>query len=183
METKLILHGGFDPTGRQENDPFFKEMLRDAPNEAKVLLVYFAKEDDRVPKNREEDIEQFNKNREGKTLSFETATRDAFLEQVQQADVIYLHGGRTKKLLEGLKGFSNFGQLFHGKIVAGDSAGANVLATAFYSSTMGIGEGFGILPIKVICHYVEENKDKLAHIRPDLETLFLKSYQYKVFDI
>ena len=71
--------------------------------------------------------------------------------------------------------------MFAGKIIAGDSAGANVLASVFYSQSAGVLEGFEIIPIKIICHYVAENKDKLNGVKSDLETLFLGEYQIRVF--
>ena len=181
MGTKYILHGGFKPGAKQENDAFFSEILREAPKPAKVLLVYFAKESDRVEKNKLEDIEQFNKNKGDKILSFEVATEELFIEQVRNADIVYLHGGTTFKLLDSLKQFSDLASLFRGKIIVGDSAGANVLCAAFYSLKNGPGEGFGLLLFKIICHYVEENKHKLDDIKPSLETFLLREYEFKVF--
>ena len=95
MKTKFILHGGFTPGGKQENDDFFQEILKSAPKKAKILLIYFAKESDRIAKNKDEDIKQFNKNKGDKILSFEIATEELFPEQVKKADIIYLHGGRS----------------------------------------------------------------------------------------
>ena len=181
MKTKFILHGGFTPGGKQENDDFFQEILKSAPQKVKILLVYFAKESDRIAKNKEEDIEQFNKNKGDKILSFEVATEELFPKQVKVADVVYLHGGHSGKLLDALKKFSNLKRLFAGKIIAGDSAGANVLTSAFYSQKIGVSEGFGLISVKIICHYLVENKDKLNNIKPDLETLFLPEYQFKIF--
>lgn len=184
MKTKFILHGGFPQGAKQENDAFFQEVLKTAPQESKILLVYFAKESDRIEKNREEDIEQFNKNKGDKILTFDVATEAQFEEQIQNADVIYLHGGHTGKLLETLKKFPSFKTLISGKIVAGDSAGTNVLCSVFYSLRMAVvGEGLGIIPIKVLSHYGEINKDKFDGIRPDLETLHLPEYQFKVLGL
>ncbi len=183
MKTTYILQGGFPPNGPPESDAFFAEILRTAPQETKALLVMFAKEDDRVEKNVREDTEQFTKNSGGRTLSFELATEDAFIEQIKTADVIYFHGGHTGKLLETLKRLPDFREAIQGKIVAGDSAGANVLCAAFFSARIGAGVGLGIVPIKVLCHYVEENKDVLNHLFPDLETVALEELQFRVFEI
>ncbi|MES3005188.1 MAG: Type 1 glutamine amidotransferase-like domain-containing protein [Patescibacteria group bacterium] len=181
MKTKFILQGGFPKDGKQENDSFFTEILSTAPQDTKILLVLFAKEADRIEKNMKEDIEQFTKNSGGKNLVFDVATEESFLSQIQESDVIYFHGGHTGKLMETLKKFPEFPELLKGKVVAGDSAGANVLCAGFYSLRMGAGEGFGVLPVKVICHYVEENKNKLDEIRPDLETILLPELKFKVF--
>ncbi|MDB5258947.1 MAG: hypothetical protein JWO73_155 [Candidatus Taylorbacteria bacterium] len=183
MKTRIILQGGFNPGEKQENDPFFHEILNFAPKNAKILLVYFAKEENRIDANSREDIEQFEKNKGERNLYLEIATKDAFMRQLAGADIVYLHGGRTEKLLNALKEFPGFADAIRGKIVAGDSAGANVLSSVFYSMSMGIGEGLGILPIKIICHYKEENKEMLQEIRPELETLLLPEYQIKVYEI
>lgn len=183
MKTKFILHGGYSKGAKQENDAFFSEILKSAPKEARILLVYFAESDDRVVERYVEDLEQFNKNRGDKTLSFDRASEQLFVEQANTADIIYLHGGHTGKLLEALKRISDLRDLFNGKIIAGDSAGANVLCSVFYSKTIGTSEGLGFIPIKIICHYLEEDKNKLAHVRIDLETVFLPEYETKTFSI
>lgn len=184
MKTTYILHGGFNKdAGIQKDDLFFKEILNYAPKETKILLVYFAENAERVEKRKADDLEQFNNNKDDKTISFDTAKEETFLQQAQASDVIYLHGGHSAKLLEALKKFNNLKNIFAGKIVAGDSAGANVLTAVFYSNKIGISEGFGLIPIKIITHYLEENRNKLDQIKPELETLFLPEYETKVFVI
>lgn len=183
MQTKFILHGGFTPHVKQENDAFFSEMLKDAPDKSKILLVYFAAEDeDRVAVYREDDIEQFNKNRGEKVLSFETANEESFVAQIKKADVVYLHGGKTVKILDTLKKFPNLKETFSGKIIGADSAGANALCVIYYSvHSMGISDGLGVLPFKIICHYTEKYKGELDNMYSKLETILLKEYEYKVF--
>ena len=96
--------------------------------------------------------------------------------------MIYLHGGHSGLLLEALKEYPNLKEAFMGKIIAGDSAGANVWAEVFYSKIIGVSEGLGLIPIKLISHYVEENKDKLSQIKQNLETVFLPEYKTKVIN-
>ncbi len=185
MKTKFILHGGFTPHEKQEDDAFFKEILKDVSEKAKVLLVYFASEIGRIPTYKEGDVAQFNKNKSERTLMFDVANERSFLKQVDWADIIYLHGGKTLKLLDVLKKFSNLKELFEGKTIAGDSAGANVLGKIFYSPSVNdIFEGLGLIPVKIIPHYSEKYKDKadeLNKYNKDLELLLLREYQYKVF--
>ncbi len=182
MKTTYILHGGFSKNEAvQKDDAFFKTILSYAPKEVKILLVYFAENIERVEKRRTDDLEQFNNNKGDKTLSFDTAKEETFLQQAQTADIIYLHGGHSAKLLETLKKFESLKNIFAGKIVAGDSAGANVLASIFYSKTIGASKGFSLISKKIITHYSEENKNKLDQIKPELETLFLSEYETKVF--
>lgn len=181
MKTKFVLHGGYAKGAKQEDDAFFSEILKNASKDAKILLVYFAESDDRVAERYADDLEQFNKNKGDKTLFFDVAIEWSFAEQAKRADIIYLHGGHTGRLLDALKRISNLRDIFGGKFIAGDSAGANVLCSAFYSKTIGVSEGLGFIPIKIICHYIEENKNKLDHIKPDMETLFLGEYETKTF--
>ena len=80
----------------------------------------------------EQDKESFNKNRDAKILEFKIATEESFLEDCKWANVIYLHGGRTIKLMEKLQQYENIKQVFDNKIIAADSAGVNVLAQFSY---------------------------------------------------
>lgn len=178
MKTKYILHGGFTPHLKQENDAFFSKILEGTPQELKILLVYFAT--DNGEKYFPEDIEQFRKNGMDKKLQFEMADESRFEQQIITSDVVYLHGGRSRKILDKMRKFANFPELIKGKVVAADSAGANALSTYFYSRQVGVCEGLGILPIKFIPHFVEEYRDKLLEVRSELETLFLPEYSFKM---
>lgn len=183
MKTKYIIHGGFAGHINSDNDKFFQEILKDTGERVNILLVYFAKELDRIPVNQAEDEVQFGRSKESKILTFEVARDEKFLEQVKWADVIYLHGGTTLKLLETLKKFSGLEKLFVGKTVAGESAGAYVLSAYFYSkSAGGLFQGLGLLPIKLICHYVGENSEKLKDAPDNLETLLLPDYKFRVYE-
>lgn len=166
-----------------QNDLFFKEILNSiSKSEITVLLIYFAKEPDRIPINKAEDIEAFNRNKGDKNVIFNEANEATFIDQVKKADIVYMHGGNTLKLLDTLKKFPNLRELFQGKVVAGESAGSYVLSTYFYSkSAGGVFEGLGFVPVKTICHYIGENKDKLDELPRNLETLLLGDYQYKVY--
>lgn len=182
MDTRFILHGGYAGRVNSENDKFFREILKGAPQNTKILLVYFAKEKDEYRRAREEDIAQFERNKGGRSVSFDIASAKIFLRQIKQSDVIYLHGGNTLKLFETLKKYPNLRNVVDGKTIAGESAGVYVLSSCFYSKTNGgIFEGLGFVPVKTICHYVGKNKEKLRECSEGLETLLLADHQYKVF--
>ena len=185
MKTKFILHGGFTKGKTEKNNrEFYTEILKDAPEGAKILLVCFAKDDEHVPIATERVKVEFNKNKWQKEITFEVASDGLFIEQIKVADVIYFHGGTTLKLLEALKKFPNLKDSLSGKIVAGESAGANVFGKFFYSpSANKVDEGLGFLPLKIIPHYSEEYKGKLDNVGQDLESLLLPEYEYKVFEI
>ena len=187
METKFILHGGFTPHIRQENDSFFSEILKSTSNVCKILLVYFAKEPNRVLKNKEEDIFEFEKCKDKKELYFEVAEEKLFLEQIAKSGIVYLHDGSTKKLLDTLKKFPTLKESFNGKIIAADSAGVNTISAYCYSqSADAVLNGVGIIPFKTICHYTEKLKDKIEELNKidnKSKLLLLKEYEYKVFII
>ena len=182
MTTKIILHGGYAGRVNEQNNVFFSEILKDVPENMKVLLVYFAKEKDEYDRMEREDKQQFENNSRGRKLSFEIASENDFIEQIKQSDVVYLHGGQTMKLLETLKKYPDFQDTIKGKIIAGESAGAYVLSSCFYSKTEGgIFKGLGFVPVKTICHYAGENNEKLIECPNGLDELLLKDYEYKVF--
>jgi len=182
MKTKFILHGGFAGRTNSENNLFFKEILKDTSEQVDILLVYFAKEQTEYERMVNEDTLQFKRNGKDKKLNFEIATVENFLKQLKKADIVYFHGGQTLKLLEILKGYPDLAESLKGKIVAGESAGAYILSNCFYTKTEGrVFEGLGFVPVKTICHYIGENKEKLDKCPKELETLLLKDYQFKVF--
>lgn len=185
MKTKFILYGGFTPENKQENNnEFHKEVLKDAPENPKILLVCFAKNADRIPIATARVMSELNEVKWQKELVFDISKEESFIEQIQSADIVYLQGGNTLKLIDILKKFQGLKELFKGKIVAGDSAGANVLGVVFYSpSANGVFEGLGILPLKIIPHYSEKYKDVFNDIKLDLENLYLKEYELKVFEL
>lgn len=185
MKTKYILHGGFNKERGpvQENDEFFQEMLRDAPDSVKLLLVYFAEREEMVDLRIEQDKEQFSKNKGTKELEFKVATEESFLKDCQWADVIYLHGGRTVRLMAVLEKFQNLEQAFAGKVIAGDSAGANALGLLFFSKSSGeIGKGLGILPYKIVVHYADGAPNPLDDKLPGVETIVLHEYEIKIIE-
>ena len=183
MKTKLILHGGFNKANGpiQKDNEFFQEMLKDTPDEVKILLVYFAEKEEKVPLRIEQDKEQFNNNKGSKRLNFRVAAEETFEEDSKWADVIYLHGGRTVRLMDVLRKYPNVKEILSNKVIAGDSAGANAMGQLFYSkNSKEIGEGLGILPFKILVHYEDGAPNPLVDVESHLETLILHEYETKV---
>jgi peptidase E len=184
MTTKYILHGGFADQENRENDIFFREILKDTPNNLKVLLVLFSAEDNKVEEYKKRDLIQFEKNKGNKNISYEVAQENNVASQARNADIIYIHGGKTLKLLNTLLKESNLAEAFKGKVVTGESAGAYVLSTYFYSKTVGtVTKGLGLVPFKTICHFEGKNVEKLESLPAELETLLLPEFKFKVFFI
>lgn len=189
MKTKVILHGGFTRVQNDLNTTFFKEMLADTPDDITILLVYFASEKFDNTDKMHWATAGFVKNACKKQLIFVEATKEHFLEQVEMADIVYIHGGNTDKLLETLQKYPSFTTLLAGKTVAGSSAGAYALAAFGSTSDRGeVREGFGVVPIRVVCHFESEtlppnpeSVEKLKNTAPELDLILLKDYESKVF--
>lgn len=183
MKTKFILHGGFKKGKTDEdNTAFYSEILKNADADSKILIVPFAKDLERIIPTTEKVMGEFNRVKGNKNLSFEVATEESFKLQLQSADIVYFQGGTTLKLMTVLNNFTNLKEIIlERKTVAGESAGANALCNLFYSpSAKGVYQGLGILPIKIIPHYVPEYTDLFGTRGSHLETLYLKEYEYKV---
>lgn len=185
IKTKIILHGGFDPEKADEGAPNFHiELLNSTPNGGVVLIVPFAKENDRVLIGVERTINDFNRLTQRKDIRYVIANEFDFENQVSEADTIYFLGGSSSKLLRVLNNYNNISDRLYGKVIAGDSAGANVLTSFFYSkSTNTTEKGLGLLPIKFIAHYKEENLYKFDSENNGMEEVFLKEYEFKIFKI
>lgn len=183
MGTKFIVHGGISQIQLEEgNAGFYMELLKDIPESARVLLVPFAKEMDRIPAGVKRVSAELEKHKWQNAISIEVANDTDFMEQLAKADAVFFLGGASLKLLEALRIYPDLRTALEGKTVAGESAGANVLSTFFYSPKVDkVSEGLGILPIKLIPHYKSEYKGKLDKVGANIENLELAEYAYKVF--
>ncbi len=84
----------------------------------------------------------------------ELARQESFYEQVAWADVVYLHGGSTKTILEALPDYQKVQQAFEGKIVIGSSAGANYVSNYCFSPNADrVIKSNSFLDISLIVHY------------------------------
>lgn len=176
--TKFVLHGGFNREKGFIKDEFFQEMLKDTEGNVKLLLVYFAENEEMKDLRMQQGKDQFEKNKGERKLEIKIATEKTFIQDCMWADVIYFSGGRTTRLMDVLKNYENLGQVFSGKTIGGDSAGANALGQLSYSNSLRqVCEGLRILPFKIVVHYVDGTPNPLADIEPNLETLLLHEYE------
>ncbi|MBY0537926.1 Type 1 glutamine amidotransferase-like domain-containing protein [Patescibacteria group bacterium] len=191
MTTKYILHGGYTSADNKLNHTFYQEIARDVPDHGKILLCYFASKDDDNSGRFVEDSKRIKQQSHGKQFNFIEAEENSFIDQLKLSDALYLRGGSTPKLLSVLGQYVNFKELLGGKTVAGSSAGAYVIGkySAFHDDESGgkVRQGLGLLPLKVVCHY--ESKDLppnpealelLMNTEPELETVYLKDWEWRV---
>lgn len=192
--TKYILHGGYTSTDNEPNRTFYEEITRDVPNEGTILLCYFASKDVDNSVRFKEDSERLKEQSHNKNLKFLLANEKDFIEQLRQSNALYMRGGSTPKLLGVLKNYPEFKESLDGKTVAGSSAGAYVIGrySAFHDDESGgqVREGLGFLPLRVVCHY--ESADlppnpqalsALENMNQDLELIYLKDFEWKVFTV
>lgn len=155
--TKYILHGGAWQS-TVDYRPFFQEMLRDLPNNPTILCTYFARDKGRWKENFLEDQQKFSSLSDTKvTYQMADENTDTFSEQLKNSHLIYIRGGDSHVLQKYLENVSHIETLLKGKTVSGSSAGALVLSEYYYENDDNTyNKGLGILPIKTICHYTED---------------------------
>lgn len=192
--TKYILHGGYTSTGNELNRTFYEEIGRDVPDKGTILLCYFASQDEDNSNRFKEDSERIKEQSHGKDFTFLFANEKDFIEQLKQADALYMRGGSTPRLLGILKKYDDFKENLEGKTVAGSSAGAYAIGqySAFHDDESGgkVREGLGLLPLRVVCHYESsdlppnpEAFSSLKNMAPELDLVLLKDFEWKIFKI
>lgn len=191
--TKFILHGGgskkWNAAERLENYQGVTKILTSGfHSPVKVLLVYFARLPEFWDEKFVEDEVNFSKEVTGLDCTLEVANPDPklFEEQVKKSDIIFVHGGNTKPLIEAIQCTPNFGQLIEGKVYFGSSAGAYLVSKYYYSNDRHqIEEGLGILPIKCFAHWDESQQkslDELKNHGEELPITLLREGEYKVIN-
>ena len=191
--TKYILHGGFTRIDNELNRNFWAEIIRDVPEGGSVLLVFFAAEDN-ISERASATIESIKTQTGDKKLNLAIATEKDFIEQLKQADAVYLHGGITPRLLRALEKYPDLEKYLNGKTVAGSSAGAYAIGrySPFHDDESGgeVRKGLGLLPHRVVCHYESPDMppnpkafSSLKNIAPELELVLLKDCEWKVFKV
>ncbi len=149
--TLYILAGGCDRAYPEFWERLAEVVLREVQS-PRILSCMFAHADDNVHARFEGYKSTFTQYFGQSEVTL--ARRDTLYEQIKSSDVIYLHGGRTSRLLEAIPEYDRFRRAVEGKIVIGSSAGANFLSSICYSpSTGNVLRTSGILPIACLVHY------------------------------
>ena len=190
--TKFILHGGFIRKNSELNTEFLRELVKDVPENGNVLMVYFANEtEEEILEKFQAHIKMFQDKVPEKKVLLSTATKENFIEEITKSDAVLINGGDTRKLINILKTYPGLRQAINGKTIAGSSAGAYALAAyGAANSEKVIREGLGYVPVRVVCHYESldlppstESLQILENTRSDLELVYLKDCEWKVFNM
>jgi peptidase E len=165
--TKYILHGGETGIKCKSNSNFFEEISKSIKEPIKILAVYFSRPKEEWGDLFKNDKVNFSSNANGKKVELILASenRKEFIEQIKNADAVYIRGGKPNLLKEQLNKIKNLKELFKGKTIAGSSAGAMVLSKYAHSrSSVKPFLGLAILPIKIVVHYSQSMKNKLEDL-------------------
>lgn len=193
METKYILHGGYTSEVNDLNKGYFREMVDAIPEGGTILVVYFAAAEVKVSEKFNRDMKRFESHADTKEIHVRCATKENFIEEIKQSDVIYIRGGDTQKLKLTLDRYPEFVNAIKGKVVSGSSAGAYILSSFYFTNTESVvKDGYGCVPIRTVCHYKSNKHPVAGDVDPvlemekfnnKLELVLLKDYEWKIFNI
>lgn len=152
--TRYIISGGDSTLTAQAEANFYSSMLTLAPTNPAVLLILFARPEHDYSQILEQTSQQISKYVNVSALNVASGSKSVFMKQLRLADIIIIRGGDTKKLLLALKKLNIKNADLSEKVIVGSSAGANVLASNYYSLTnKRVEAGLGLIKINLVVHY------------------------------
>lgn len=189
--TKFVLLGGYAHKAPDEGRSFYQELVKGIKKPIKVLMCYFARERGDWDRKFKEDVSVFSSHLPTIKIDFFLASSEEFLQQIADADIIYIKGGEMEPLFSTLKQIPRWETALCGKVVAGSSAGAYLLSSYYYDMhDAKIHEGVGLVPIKSIVHFESDYygytnwQNALENVKafhPELETVALREGEFRVF--
>lgn len=151
--TKFVLLGAKAEKTEGEGKSFVDEMVEGFDQPVRILVCLFARPEDSWQEVFEKDKFFFASKLNQKVL-LTLADPACFVEQLKKTDVLYIRGGRTRKLIDTLEVCKGWEKELDGKTVAGSSAGVNFLGEKYYSlDDVKVCDGLGVLPFKALVHY------------------------------
>lgn len=182
--TKYILHGGQAKAKNKDNGEFFQEFSSGLKDGANVLLNFFSRDESEAIEQSKRYGEKIKTGSKNKNFNFVVASEKDFLKQLKNSDAMFVGGGSTPKLMDKMSKYKNLEKLFKGKVIAGSSAGAYFLVKSFFENDESkLYKGLGILNIKALCHYGENNRrdvKKLDVYKERLPIIILPNHKWIV---
>lgn len=164
--TTYILAGGNDRTTPGYGEHLQAEISKYVAK-SKILSCFYSSPEEAWPE-KAAGWENWFRTYFGSDVSYSYARQDIFLAQIDDADVVYLHGGNTQLLFDTLPATDELISHFAGKIVVGSSAGANALSTNYWSSTQARPlRGLGFTKLNIMVHYGTLSHEKLPRTPED----------------
>ena len=156
----------------------------------KVLDCLFAREEEAWGTRFADDANFFSKNIS--EVEMELATSEKFLEQIKHSDVIFFQGGIPKVFMAVLQTVGDWQKWLEGKVIVASSGSADTFCKYYgVGKTGNIGEGLGILPVKIIPHWQsdyevninwDELLQKLKSYKEDLTVFTIKEGEFIVVE-
>jgi len=169
MKSTIFLLAGGNDRGTHEYAKRLEEEITKHVTNPKILSCFFSHPEKDWAFWHETWQKWFSDNFKT-SFTYDYAKKETFLDQVDAADVIYLHGGDTPLLLESLPDASILREHFKGKVVIGSSAGANALSQKYWSSSQAVpGKGLGVIDTNVMVHYGAPERDGRERTMHDWE--------------
>jgi len=184
--TKYILHGGRTRNKNNDNLQYFLETINIPKEKINLLIVLFAGEPEFWNERFEHYKQIFLDLNSGKQIDFVLAdpSVEIFTKQIQAADIVFILGGETIRLMSYLKNILNLKELFKDKTISGSSAGANFLSKYYYTiNGKEVRPGLGILDIKTFPHYDPSLIKELEELKNHGEDLPIYTMEEKKFSI
>jgi hypothetical protein len=166
MVTTYILAGGNDRNTQGYGDRLRSEVIKYITNPVILSCFFSLPAEDWESKSHE--WRAWFKQYFDEGFRYDYARKETFLDQVDAADVIYLHGGNTQLMLDTLPAVNSLLERFRGKIIIGSSAGANTLSRNFWSSARAVpAHGLGVVDMSIMVHYGVLNHDGRVRVPED----------------
>jgi peptidase E len=166
--TKYILAGGND-RGVAAYPVILKEELPDNLSDLCLLSCFFSIEENEWSAKAKDWKSWFFQNLG--ISHYTVADFDNFEVEIRKADIVYFHGGHSWLLLESLSKYKDLEQMLEDKVVIGSSAGANVLANNFWSSTFKkAGKGLAMVDVNIMVHYGVKEINRVIRTDKDWTT-------------
>jgi peptidase E len=147
-------------------------MLRYYPVAAKVAFCNFAQPESDWQETQHINSVMFDEFRGATAITYQTMNSSNFTEVSAWADVIYIPGGTPAILKQKLNAFPDLAQLWDNKVVAGASAGADVLCAYYpYLQDKTIQQGFGWVAASLVPHWRNDGEDEHAQTWAEAELL------------
>lgn len=165
--THYVLAGGADRRVDGYGDKLADVVKQWVTGPVKILSCQFSKPPEGWPDDMKNWTLWFHQYF-GQDAEVQLALPETFLDQVDWADIIYFHGGRTASLLGILNNFPNIEENFKDKVIVGSSAGTNYLSKTYFSPKQNeVNIGSGIVPLNTIVHYESENDGEISLSKSD----------------
>ena len=157
---RLILMGGRPWECDDGGKRFTQVLFRYFPKQVKLAFCIFAQPEADWQETEAWNTKMFDSFKAGREITFQTMTADNFSEVSSWANIIYIPGGDPYQLKEKLEACGDVPGLWDGKVIAGSSAGADILCTQYtYLQNKTFGSGYGWVPATCIPHWRDNFND------------------------